>query len=627
MKNKIPEFVWVIPALIVYAALAHHLNFIQDDAYISYRYVANFLNGNGLVFNIGERIEGFTNFGWVVYLIMWGALGVSYILMSQITGFLFGGGIIVLTWIISRRVLEEMGTLVVLLPVYLVAANQSLAYWAPAGLETATFAFFALLSLYLYMRRSRMLILSMTLAVWLRPEGALVVGLLILIEALTERRIPRFTLYCAAGAFVLSLPMVIFKIAYYGGILPNPFYAKTGFSMEQIANGLEYAGRFMSHYGFYGIGFLVPLLAFKRLSKDARIVWMFAVLFTLYLILVGGDVLKVHRFFLPVFGPAAVLIGLSIGLAVAKMKRKTGLMVTFVVALPLLALTFTLPRSYVSYYNMAERAFVAKMNDKAHCLLDADSTAFSVAIPTIGRFGYELLGHDVIDMVGLTDSTIARHPQDPIPGMVTTWKEGRYNTPYLLRRSPDYILFSTGLKPSAPAEKALLLYPQFLHSYRWRPWLSAQVSPNRRRTLYITYKRVRPVEGEIKPTYPLAYVEDYKLGIETGMRRDYKGALQYYGKALQESPQPYNVDLLYQIAESQKNMGQIGAAVNVLNMILKQDSLVWAAHRDLYQVARLTGDSTAAQLHRKWLISLAPWEYPNVEANTLAMIRANRKQE
>lgn len=603
----------MIPALLIYAVLAHHLNFIQDDAYISYRYVANFLNGHGLVFNIGERIEGFTNFGWVIYLIMWGALGVSYVAMSQITGFAFGAGIIVLTWYISRRLFADRGQLIVLLPVYLVAINQSLAYWAPAGLETAAFAFFALLSLYLYLTRSRLLILSMTLAVWLRPEGALVVGLLVFIEAVTERRFPRFTVMCAAAAFVLSLPMVIFKIVYYGGILPNPFYAKTGFGLEQISNGLEYAGRFMSHYGFYGIGFLLPLVFFKKLSKEAKIIWLFAALYMLYLVVIGGDVLKVHRFFLPIFGPAAILVAISIQFLIGSLRKKTRYLVTFLVALPLLALTYILPRSFVAYYNMAEKAFVYKMDEKAHCLLDTDTTNFSVAIPTIGRFGYELIGHDIIDMVGLTDSTIARHPQAPIPGMHTTWKEGNYNSPYLLGRAPDYIIFSTGLKPSAPAEKALLLYPQFLRSYRWRPWMAAKAAASGRRTLYISYKRVRPVEGEIKPTYPLAYVEDYKQGIETTMRNDYQKSLEYYDRALKESPRPYNVDLLYQKAEAHRRLGQFEISVNILNYILDKDSLVWAAHRDMYQYARLAGDSASAQLHRRWLIKLAPWEYPGIE--------------
>jgi len=37
-----------------------------DDAYISYRYARNLADGNGLVFNPGERVEGYSNFLYVV---------------------------------------------------------------------------------------------------------------------------------------------------------------------------------------------------------------------------------------------------------------------------------------------------------------------------------------------------------------------------------------------------------------------------------------------------------------------------------------------------------------------------------------------------------------------------------
>ncbi|MFZ5979112.1 MAG: hypothetical protein ACOYVF_00635, partial [Candidatus Zixiibacteriota bacterium] len=105
-KKYLTEISFILPALIIFSLFAYHLNFIQDDAYISYRYVANFLNGDGLVFNIGEKVEGFTNFGWVVYLIFWGALGFDYILISQLTGFIFGLGIIVLTYLLARQIFE-----------------------------------------------------------------------------------------------------------------------------------------------------------------------------------------------------------------------------------------------------------------------------------------------------------------------------------------------------------------------------------------------------------------------------------------------------------------------------------------------------------------------------------------
>ena len=42
------------------------VRFVQDDAFITYRYARNLARGEGLVFNPGERVEGYTNFLWTV---------------------------------------------------------------------------------------------------------------------------------------------------------------------------------------------------------------------------------------------------------------------------------------------------------------------------------------------------------------------------------------------------------------------------------------------------------------------------------------------------------------------------------------------------------------------------------
>jgi len=164
--TKVLRKYWPLaPALAVYGFLADRFDYLQDDAYISYRFVANFLNGHGLVYNIGERVEGFTNFGWVIYLALWGNLGDLYMTASRVTGLLFGAGIIVVTYLIARLLIGERSHWFAFLPLALIASNQSLACWSPAGLETAAFGFMTIWSLYLYLKRSPLLIWSVLLAV------------------------------------------------------------------------------------------------------------------------------------------------------------------------------------------------------------------------------------------------------------------------------------------------------------------------------------------------------------------------------------------------------------------------------------------------------------------------------
>ncbi len=605
-KKNLITTVLFLPAIGIYSYLCYHLNFVQDDAYISYRYIANFLNGYGLVYNIGERIEGFTNFGWVIYLILWGALGFNYILVSKITGFLLGAGIIILTYFISKEIFTKNGIWFSLLAVYLVGINQSLAYWSSAGLETAAFAFFVMLSFYFYLKQSWGLIATLVLVVWIRPEGALVAGLLIITEAITRRKLPYYSFSCAAIAFLLSLPYVIFKLTYYGSIFPNPFYAKTGWNIEQLSSGFEYVTRFFSHYGFWGIGFILPLAFYRTLPKAAKAMWVFTTLYIFYILFVGGDVLKVHRFFVPLFGNVAILLAVGIWMVSEKLNNKLKPIFLIVISILCLTLTYSLPRKFVRRYYILETALTQKMSFLASQMKTYDKRNFSVAIPTIGIFGYSLLEHEIIDMLGLTDSTIARHSEAPIPGMSSTWKERKHNSRYLLSKKPDYIVFSTGNKPSAPAERALLVYDQFLKAYRIIGWKykATKYSPE---IIVPVFKKFHKITGEIVPKYPIQYVQWYTEALNYSSAGNYKRAILLLNKALKVTPPPPNLSLLCDKAYCYTMLGQHDSAMTILSDVLAVDSFVFQAHKDLYVYAQLLHDNEKLRLHQRWLNKLTPW--------------------
>ncbi len=620
------ELLWFLPALVVYGLLAWHFQFVQDDAYISYRYVANFLNGDGLVFNIGERVEGYTNHGWVILLSLFGALGIDFVVVSRVLGVLCGAGVVLLAWRIGRRIFESGEQVLQVLPAYVAAATLSLAYWAPAGLETAAFVLAATASLHWYLTRSRLLVLGLVMAVWLRPEGALVALLLLIVEAVVERRAPWFSLGAGVLAFVLSLPMVGFKISYYGSILPNPFYAKTGWDGEQFVSGLEYIGEFFSHYPLAALGMIGAVLLYRRLEAPARGVLVFVVLYLVYVAAVGGDVLKVHRFLLPVVAPLAVLFAVTVAQVISAVAalRRMGTVVVVVVGLAAMAVTGLVPWQYAAQYNHLEKAFVRKMGLMAEKIQASDSTAFSVAVATIGVFGYKLLGHDIIDMVGLTDSTIARHPEEPTPGIVSTWKERSYNAAYILKRAPEYILFSTGNKPSAPAELVLTLYPQFQEAYRTTSWF---ISPpgETEGMLQSVFKKVREIRGELRPTYPAEFVLEYKRGVEAFHSGDVSGALTHYNRALAVSPKPYYVYTVYRKAEAHLRLRQVDEALRYMEWLVKEDPWVTDAHRDLYLYYALQGDQAKAAEHRMWVEKMMPWYMPRMDSLVAKQVAAARQ--
>src|SRR5204863_68876 len=80
----------VVVAAVLLVPHALLFDFVNDDAYISFRYARNLAEHGQLVFNVGERVEGFTNFLWTVLLAGGIKLGLSPVLTSRFFGIAFG---------------------------------------------------------------------------------------------------------------------------------------------------------------------------------------------------------------------------------------------------------------------------------------------------------------------------------------------------------------------------------------------------------------------------------------------------------------------------------------------------------------------------------------------------------
>src|SRR6185436_10328266 len=81
----------LVVALVALASallVAHSLvwNFVTDDAFISFVYSRNLARHGQLVFNLGDRVEGYTNFLWTVLLAGLYKVGLQPELMSRLLG-------------------------------------------------------------------------------------------------------------------------------------------------------------------------------------------------------------------------------------------------------------------------------------------------------------------------------------------------------------------------------------------------------------------------------------------------------------------------------------------------------------------------------------------------------------
>ena len=222
------------------AWLSHVAWFLYDDAFISFRYARNLLEGHGLVFNPGEYVEGYSNFLWTLELaLLWALFDLR---PEQVAPWLSVACTVatiatMLWWVVHTPRLQERG-LVAWMALGLVCSSATFAVWTSGGgLETRQFTFFILLgvvSLALYRHTRWGLLttaLSLTAAAYTRPEGPLVAACCFAWFAiqhfLTNRRLPWRELGILVGPFVLLVAAhYLFRYSYYGEWLPNTYYAK-----------------------------------------------------------------------------------------------------------------------------------------------------------------------------------------------------------------------------------------------------------------------------------------------------------------------------------------------------------------------------------------------------------------
>lgn len=294
---------------LAYAAHCRLLNYVSDDGFISFRYVQNWLAGNGLVYNVGERVEGYTNFLWIVLLGTGMRLlpALDLLHLSQYLGILFGCVTIWLVCRASRTLCGESGPWGLLAGAFL-AIHTSFAAWATSGLETLMFALLLFSAAYAYatfLQSGRYLLLSSLLFAFLpmvRPDGLLFVGITGLHFLVWEyRRKGSFDLRrpVAWGLVILVLYGAYFaaRSAYYGQLFPNTFYAKVVTGVDQYALGWRYLRSYLSIHGVFV--FLPPvwLLIWRERRAWRDYFALLVIAYIGYIVYVGGDGLAFYRFF------------------------------------------------------------------------------------------------------------------------------------------------------------------------------------------------------------------------------------------------------------------------------------------------------------------------------------------
>ncbi len=328
------------PALLLGFAIYSSTRFawLCDDAFISFRYARNLSLGRGLVFNAGERVEGFTNLLWTLLLSGGMAAGVEPESFSMVAGILFMTLTLLLVYVTALRLFRRPGTYAVSLATAGLAAHRHFAIFATSGLETAMFTFLCTATICTALLATRprhyyLLGFAGTLASLTRPEGLLFYGfaLLFCLWNQEDGAMKRLGAALLPGILLL-VPVCIWKIIYYGSIVPNTFYAKASHGPGWQQGAFYVLLYFRSYWPLVlALLSLVVMAAIPRPSsvvnrsnQPASLLILFtSTTYLLYVARVGGDFMFA-RFCIPI--TPLLLLGLEMALTSLPPRRSSTLL-------------------------------------------------------------------------------------------------------------------------------------------------------------------------------------------------------------------------------------------------------------------------------------------------------------
>src|SRR5262245_24376589 len=300
-----------------------------DDAMTSVQYAKQLALGNGVVFNVGERVEGYTNFLWVVFMApLYGLshlFGIEFVPVIIHVNVLITACVALLVYVLGAQIWGPRH-LATLLAVGLCLADNSFTVWAALGLEVQFLAMFMLLALWLARTAPRRRALYTGLALLgahlTRPDAglfcAVVVGneLFEAVRALGKRDRPaarKAFLDAVVMGAAWAVPFAAYfawRYDYYGALFPNTYYLKLEGEIDAWSRGLEYIRSFLDVRAF--VPALALLAVFSLADKTIRTLFVYLTLHVYYVTYVGGDFFPGHRFYVPELPHFALLVGAAV---------------------------------------------------------------------------------------------------------------------------------------------------------------------------------------------------------------------------------------------------------------------------------------------------------------------------
>jgi hypothetical protein len=479
-RRELVVRVFVVLTVALGLAVAVDKASLFDDAHISFRYAKNFVDGHGLVWNVGERVEGYTNFLWTILIafFMWFFQVDAPWIGLVLSLVAFAANLVVIARL-SSTLARDLRPGAVTLPfaALLLAVQDTFSEYGTTGLETGFASLLVNIGVLLLVEktsaRATFAALVLILAVLTRPDHSLfyAVGSLVVllshigsvfgarregVRAMWRAGVDVMAAY--AAPFTIYLVYLAWKFSFYGSIVPNTYYTKSA-NLSYWSQGEIYGRVFLlqSHFWVVLPVFLVVVpFAFRASDKTRRFV-LFAlpstIAYIIYVWKIGGDFMH-GRFYVTLL--PLVVVG---ALLAPEVLPRRAVVARLTPGVALASLVFVLGNALpffvdgngyrkVRWYIVAERLFYP-VKQFAPLIVDHDMEAAGRAFgaladkgirPTIATTGIGLVGYhsnlELIDLMGLTDATVAH---TKLHGRSRPGHEKRAPHEYLVKRSPHFM--------------------------------------------------------------------------------------------------------------------------------------------------------------------------------------------
>jgi hypothetical protein len=218
---------WVVTiistALLIRLAWIVYTNYIEEDAFITFRFARQLAEGHGFVFNVGEPVYGTTTPLLTLLLSIWYKLAPGNIVLgARLFNLLAAGGaMLFLSKALHATGLTRTNQLFTLA---VIAFSSKLWLMDTQGMETPLVLFFMTSSWYMWIKRKvGWTGLLAGLLLWTRIDLIPWVVIMVLAELTSN---PREAVRLTLAVIIVYLPWLIFSTLYFGSFVPHTVLAK-----------------------------------------------------------------------------------------------------------------------------------------------------------------------------------------------------------------------------------------------------------------------------------------------------------------------------------------------------------------------------------------------------------------